>query len=373
MTKLAIVHYHPLELYPPVLNLIRFISKKIIADKLVVYTTLAEINISLVQSPSSDIVIKRLSRSGDKWSGFKRYYNYLRFYFGCTFSLIRQRPERVLYYETISSFPVFIYKKYFNRKAQILIHYHEYSSPEEYKNGMKLVMLFHGYERYLYPKANWVSHTNEYRMEQFIADIKPVRISNKQILPNYPPHHWCTPPASKIELPVKIIYVGALSLDTMYSREFAEWVIKQNGNVSWDIYSLNITDEVSEYFKSLSSVWINIMPGINYDALPAIIKNYNVGVVLYNGHIENFINNAPNKLFEYLACGLDVWFPVVMTGSLPYVTKASFPNVMAIDFTALSQLNLVNAINRSGYSCKPTNFFCENVLGDITNVFLKND
>ena len=109
MRKLAIVHFHPLELYPPVLNLIRFTATKIGADKLIVYTTLAEINISLFQSPSSGIIIKRIGCSGDKFSGLRRYYNYLHFYFGCIFQLIHLRPNRVLYYETISSFPVFIY------------------------------------------------------------------------------------------------------------------------------------------------------------------------------------------------------------------------------------------------------------------------
>lgn len=49
--------------------------------------------------------------------------------------------------------------------------------------------------------------------------------------------------------------------------------------------------------------------GINYSDLPGVIRAYDVGVILYNGHIANYVFNAPNKLFEYLACGLDVWSP----------------------------------------------------------------
>ena len=238
---------------------------------------------------------------------------------------------------------------------------------------MKLARLFHKYEKKLYPKASWVSHTNIYRMQQFVTDVQPVIINNQQVLPNYPPKSWQTNPVLHIDLPLKIIYVGALSLDTMYVKEFAVWVMQQNGKVVWDIYSTNITDAANNYLKALASLWINIKPGVPYHELPAIIKNYAVGIVLYNGHIPNYINNAPNKLFEYLACGLDVWFPDVMKGSLPYITKDSFPKVIAIDFAALPRFNLANAIDRNGYSCKPTAFFCEDVLKGITKLFLKND
>jgi hypothetical protein len=29
---------------------------------------------------------------------------------------------------------------------------------------------------------------------------------------------------------------------------------------------------------------------------------------LYKGHIPNYIYNVPNKVYEYLACGLQVWY-----------------------------------------------------------------
>ena len=38
------------------------------------------------------------------------------------------------------------------------------------------------------------------------------------------------------------------------------------------------------------------------------MADYHIGLTLYNGHIPNFVYNVPNKVFEYLACGLDVWY-----------------------------------------------------------------
>ena len=86
-----------------------------------------------------------------------------------------------------------------------------------------------------------------------------------------------------------------------------------------------------------------------------------VGVVLYNGHIPNYIYNAPNKLFEYLACGLDVWFPDVMAGSMDYVNKNGFPKVLSIDFNNLNKFDLAAAIERQGSESKYL-FFCEEAL-----------
>ncbi len=146
-----------------------------------------------------------------------------------------------MYYETISSLPAYLYKRFFNKKAELYIHYHEYITPAEYGNGMKLTKLLHKFEMQLYPVAKWVSHTNESRMQMFIKDIAPARIHEPKILANYPPKAWSTKSTTKRSLPVKMVYAGSLSMDTMYTREFAGWVEAQNGKVTWNIYSYNIT------------------------------------------------------------------------------------------------------------------------------------
>ena len=134
-----------------------------------------------------------------------------------------------------------------------------------------------------------------------------------------------------------------------------------------------MSDSARNYIDTLNSMFIEVKPGLPYDELPRIIKNYTVGVVLYNGHIPNYIYNAPNKLFEYLACGLDVWLPQTMIGSLPYVTQNSYPKVTALDFTTLPEFDLYSGIDRTGLHFKPTTFFCEDVLIEITKLLFKDD
>jgi hypothetical protein len=197
-------------------------------------------------------------------------------------------------------------------------------------------------------------------MQLFLDDIKPQRLDNVYVLPNYPPKNWFHP-AKQISNPIRILYVGALSLSTMYTKEFAEWVVAQKGRVIWHLYSSNSSMEVQDYFRSLKTNLIEFRGGVAYEDLPEVIKGYDVGVILYKGHIPNYIYNAPNKLFEYLACGLDVWFPQVMIGSLPYNDVNHYPKVMALDFSELHKVSPDELIKRP-LQQRTIHYFCEGVL-----------
>ena len=366
MKKIFILHFNPIELYPPVQNVIHYAASHWTGNKIYIFTTTAG-NLPFAQfaTNASHIEIIRLGQSGPSLSAFKRYIGYLQFYLGTFWQLMIKRPSKVMYYETLSSYPVYLYKKWMNPKADVLIHYHEYSSPVEYQQGMRLIRYFHRLEKWLYPKASWVSHTNDMRMERFEKDIAPSTVSNKHIFPNYPPRSWQRPVKQHQNHPLRIVYVGALSLHTMYTKEFADWVSKQQGAVTWDIYTANIKDDAKSYITALPSDHITLHDGIQYQALPDVLSKFDVGVILYTGHIENYIYNAPNKLFEYLACGLDVWFPDVMTGSLPYITKGTYPKVIAVDFNQLSQSDYRNMADHTGLVYKEPVYFCEGLLESL--------
>src|SRR6202043_3312153 len=102
---------------------------------------------------------------------------------------------------------------------------------------------------------------------------------------------------------------------------FANWIIQQDGRATWDIYSDNITEDAKVFLKSLNPELVRFQGRVNYFRLPGILRNYHTGVILYNGHIPNYIFNAPNKLFEYWACGLDVWFPEIRKSTMFYATR----------------------------------------------------
>jgi hypothetical protein len=360
--KLAIIHFSPLELYPPIQNLLPQLKGKANLTTVTIITT-SNSNSALhtIESNDPKINIVRLP-TVQRVSALIRYWRYVKFHSTALWLVIIHRPDSILYFETISSFPAYIYRRFINPKVKIYIHYHEYTSPLEYKQGMKLALYFHRFEKWLYPNASWVSHTNTDRMEKFKQDIEPVQVKNPHIMPNFPPRSWYTPPKQRIDFPLKVVYAGALSMNTMYTKAFACWVAAQNGEVVWDIFSYNCTHDARMFIEQLKCGWISLKPGVDYYRLPSILKHYDAGVILYNGHIPNYIYNAPNKLFEYLACGLAVLFPEIMIGSLPFLNVESYPEVMPLDFNNLKNFEPQKAFDRTNRTLRKTAFFAEEAL-----------
>jgi hypothetical protein len=370
MANKAIIHFAPLELYPPIQNLIHELEHSENSKVIILTTSSYNVLLKPYQTENKNIHIQRLAKSGKTMSFITRYWNYFNFYFLCLFHLARWRPDTILYFETLSSLPVYFYQTFLMKSVRIFIHYHEYTSKEEYENGMILSRFFHKLEKKIYPIARWVSHTNSYRMEMFKKDVFPVVVTNPYLLPNYPPRNWSRQAKQKLGIPIQIVYTGALSLQTMYVKEFAEWVLTNNGKVIWDIYTYNYSNEAKDYLMSLNTAWINFRDGIDYPKLPMVLNNYDVGIILYKGHISNYVFNAPNKLFEYLACGLDVWFPNVMKGCQDYVTTNAVPLVKAIDFSLLKEIDINDIVNHNGMQYRNSSFFCEEALLEIKNIYL---
>ncbi len=368
---IALIHFHPLELFPPVMNDINYFENSV-GEKLYVYTTKPSKKFDKFKVHSTKIKIMRFGSFNLNNNIIIRYINYFLFYFQTIVHLLYRRHKTILYFETLSSFPVYVYKIIFKAHCRVFIHYHEYTSKQEYKSGMKLNNWFHNMEKSLYPSANWISHTNPERMSRFITDIKPIKPLHTYILPNYPPKDWYAGDKHLINVPLKIVYVGALSMETMYTEEFAKWVINQKGKVLWDIYPWNITEDVKVFMESLNTNFIKLKSTVNYTSLKAILRKYDIGIILYKGHSPNYVLNAPNKLFEYHACDLDVWFPNTIVSSLSYITIYTYPKIIALDFMNLNNFNYLETIERRGLEYKQNNLFCENAVSPLREKLLDN-
>lgn len=385
MQKLAIIHYMPLEYYPPVTNLIDYIATehsdkfrhlKIYSchniKKRIPYT----ISSSVKGNPKSVANIVRFPFPKDNESSPIRLFKYLYFNIFTIFSLILFKPDTILYYESFSVWPAWFYTKFINRNCRIFIHNHEYASPEWYQRSMRLVKQYHKLEKkWLYPKAVWISQTNEKRLSYFLMDHLGLSTSTLHILPNYPPKRWKSVAKQNIDksdnAPLKIVYVGSLSFHSTYIKEFCEWVLKQDGKIEFHIYSYNSYSDVNSYLKSLNAKVIRFYDGgIEYMQQPAILHRYDVAVILYNPVNINYTYNAPNKLFEYLACGLDVWYPDKMKGPEPYKRDSVYPKVLSIDFENLDSFSWKAAISREGLKEEKSAYYCEEVYKELVEAIL---
>jgi hypothetical protein len=363
--RVAIVHFLPLEKYPPVVNLLHVLEQKNNAGVTKVWTTS---NFSLTQVSFARVEVNRL-RGIKKTDGrIKRALAYVYYNFITFLGLIWFRPSKVLYYESLSALPGLLYKLLFPGRCQLYVHYHEYVSPLEYSQGMALVKINHYLEKKNYSSYSWISHTNEKRLELFLQNVgivppaKDRQTPSFEVLPNYPPASWSKHKREKQqhEKVLKIIYVGySIEKGTSYIEPFLNWLSKYP-HIQFDAYLHQSHDEVQELEGKYS--FFSSKPAIPYISLPAVLVQYQVGVILYKPHIPNYRFNAPNKLFEYYNCGLDTWFPEEIVGSTRYVTHGTYPAVIPLNFNNLNQYDLRALADHSQNTYALKKYSAEEVL-----------
>ena len=369
--RIAIIHHQPLEKFPPVQNFLNYISHR--RDAQYEINTVTSGSDNAVKRFSNGVTqIKRIYTLRRNSSTLKNLRNFGIFTIQTLYYLLKWRPCSIFYYESHSALPVYLYFKIFGARPKLFIHYHEYMTREEYRQkGMRLVNHAHGKERnFLYNIASWISHTNSERMKLFLDDNSFIKPDICRVLPNYPPRSWSRNrrSAGNIFLPARFVYVGTFgSFEDLYIREVLAWAKAMKGTIILDIYSFNISNEVELFIKSLNAENIRVLQTVDYSELPAVLDQYDVGLILYKATSLNFKFNAPNKLFEYLAIGLDVWFSKDMLGCFPYVRKDVYPKVIDVDFNNLGSFDFKDAINRDLIPEKITDYFSEDVYSPLVD------
>lgn len=362
--RLAIVHWFPLEQYPPVTNALNCFAR----DTDWAITVWSTTNVrNLTPFENAGIRVRRTAFPFGERT--KRAFRYLWFQISVLFQLFVARPTVVFYWEPHSAMPAFFYCL-IARKTRLFIHYHEYRDRHEYlQPGMRLVRLNHWLEkRFLYNWAEWISQTNDDRKRMFVEDFPYVDQQKVNVLPNYPPKNWYGRPQSKwisgAQKPLRLVYVGAVSKRDTFIEPLVEWVEKPgvSENVTLDVYSHNYDNETERFLLQSESDGIHFHGhGVEYHEIPALLADFHVGLILYRAHTRNYQFNASNKLFEYLALGLDVWYPPQMQGVDPYRREDVSPRVWQTDFESLHELDL-GSRQAAAKSHEPSVFSCEMAL-----------
>lgn len=297
--------------YPPAFNLMRVATENDIG--VTVVTTRAQIGHELERNRKAKIFypIKEKRGGNPILNLFRQVY----FVLYALLKLLQLRPDVVLYYESSSAFAPYLYRKLIGQRAVICAHYHEYVEINEYERiGMRLSKIARRWEeRYLLKNCRWVSQTNSYRLNFFRQDCPFLTDGQCHVLPNYPPQSWKVNTKRHRGDVVKCVLIGSLSLKDTFLEDFCKWVMLQKGKVTVDFYSFNFHSEIIGYFDTLACPLFTLhKSGIPYHAIPSVLAGYDVGLLLYRAENSNYRYNETNKLYEYLSCGLDVWYPTTM-------------------------------------------------------------
>jgi hypothetical protein len=191
----------------------------------------------------------------------------------------------------------------------------------------------------LLARAVWVSQTNHARLSLFEKSHPRLRPGAGHVLPNYPPADWVRRARAEVggspEV-TRLIYVGAASFEDTFIREAAEWVTANPGSLSLHVTGDNVSRDVWAWLESLGAANITTdRSGVDYDRLPEILSAFDAGLVLYKGNTLNFVHNVPNKAVEYLACGLETWYPREMQGMNSFHEQHPDLPMRELDFRCL--------------------------------------
>jgi hypothetical protein len=338
--KVGVVHILPVEYYPPTTNALELMAAR--GWDVRAWTSPNHRGLGDWAAPGVDVVRHPYSQPGK--AAHQRFAGYGRWHFSTARELARWKPDVVFSIEPHSAIATWIYFRLLRQHARLFIHHHEYYAPNDYlRDGMRLARIGARLERkHLFHLAEWISETNSQRLNLLIADANLDR-AKARVLPNYPPREWIARAfrnRSRNENPRKLIYVGSASLEDSFVGEIAQWAAARPAAVTLTVVGDNIADDVWSSLERLGAPNIAmIRNGYPYKRLPELLTQFDIGLILYRGNTQNFVYNIPNKAIEYLASGLEVWYPREMHSMRVFQEEhPDFP-LVRIDFGSLGEAN----------------------------------
>ncbi len=365
---IVLLHQLPLEMYPPAVNLLCQLQGRSNADPVVV-TSANSKGLPDIALTHCLILRLRFGRSSDFPA--VRWFWSLLWHLHAAWICWRLQPTAVISVEPHSALAAWLWLVLLRGRSRLLIHHHEYYTPADYlRPGNRLTRLNRWFENRLLRRAVWVSQTNSDRLRLFRGDHPELTDGQCHVLPNYPPAAWLQSlPAERLWLrgdagPLRLVYVGSVSLHDTWIGPLVEWLNSPaNSGCTLDVFCYNLDPATRSFLQKQTSPAVRFHgQGVDYDQLPQLLSKFDVGLILYRCTTVNFVWNASNKLFEYLMCGLDVWYPSCMLGVRPYARSDAAPRVLETDFEKLDQLNLAERRDRAGLPWQPWTTTCEDAL-----------
>ena len=364
--KVAYVHPLPLEYYPPARNTLRNFSRR---EGWRVRAWSSDNQRGLPVWTQNGLPITRHRHGTSAEPVAVRTARYASWHLRTALDLARWRPDVVLAVEPHANLAVWTYYSLLRGRAALFIHHHEYYSEEDYtRDGMRLLRAGRRIERdSLLERAAWVSQTNPTRLSLFQASHPRLNPAVCRVLPNYPPQDWMSRAISETAgdpRVTRLVYVGAASFEDTFIREAAEWVRAHPDSLSLHVTGDNVSPDVWAWLDSLGAANITTDPkGVDYDGLPPLLSGFDAGLVLYKGNTLNFVHNVPNKAIEYLACGLEAWYPAEMKGMRSFHEEHEELPMRELDFRALPH-DPLRARRRPVHSFR---FTCESALEPLVS------
>jgi hypothetical protein len=220
---------------------------------------------------------------------------------------------------------------------KVHIHFHEYlSSSERSASSAYMKVLFKLEDRLLnkYP----CSQTNEDRKRLFLIDKPFLKAERVGVRPNMPPKSWWNNygqfKKKSADAKIRLVHLGACNNHTMYVKEVLDWVTANQEQLELTIISQQLDEQTKDLIARYDTIAIKVMAPLDYYELPKELVKYDVGLVIYKGVIDNHKFSVPNKVYEYLACGLGV----LTSNQLTSTVNLKHKEIMVVDYEDLMNI-----------------------------------
>ena len=337
--RIACIHVLPVEYYPPAMTMLEVLARH--ADWDVSVWTTANSRGQVPWNPAG-LSVERIRQASPSAFLPIRASGYLNWHLRTARAIAKWKPDVVISVEPHSALAAWTYYRVFNGRAPLFIHHHEYYAPEDFDApGMRLLRATRGLERdNLFTRAVWISQTNERRLELLRQTNPAVSKEVSRVFPNYPPRSWVERAAQArrgtTDSRTHFLYLGSASLEDTFIGEAAAWAARHPEMCTLTIVGNNIAGSAWSYVESLKASNISIdRAGWEYDEIPERLADFDAGLVLYKGNTQNFVYNVPNKIFEYLAGGLAVWYPQEMIATAEFHRAHPALRMREMDFRQL--------------------------------------
>jgi hypothetical protein len=347
--KIAILHFNIIEKYPPVMNFIFDALEENASQKIIVFTVKNTTSYTTPHFPNTKIYRFGIISS----SPLKRYASYLWFNLMSTILLLINRIDKITVFETLSILPFWLFSKIYRSKKGH-IHFHEYVSETERSASSAYMKVLYKLEDQLLKKYPF-SHTNVDRKQLFLTDKPFLKSEMLEVRPNMPPKSWWSKYGqfkNKISYTkIKLVYLGACDNQTMYVKEVLDWVAANPQQLELTIISQQLDNQTKDLIATYGITAIKVIEPIDYYELPKELVKYDIGLVLYKGHMPNIVYSVPNKVYEYLSCGLQV----IVDQKLISTVQLGIEQIHIVDYTSLDLESIMKniftvAIKLSDYS-----------------------
>jgi hypothetical protein len=141
---------------------------------------------------------------------------------------------------------------------------------------------------------------------------------------------------------IKLVYVGACDNQTMYVKEVLDWVSANQGQLELTIISQQLDEQTKNLIAQYDTMAIKLKEPIDYYLLPMELIKYDIGLVLYKGHIPNHVYSVPNKVYEYLYSGLQV----IVDQKLITTIRLGIEQIHVVDYTSLDLESMKKSISK---------------------------